>query len=118
MNVRTTVEGFSDLTESMEEYSEEIIEETIDDDGIPLDPKEIPVCGVDATAAGCQSIVDGDMQFTVYQSAAGQGEMGIKTAIALATKGSAKGLEGLSDDGTIVWVPFEPVNSSNVKDYQ
>lgn len=83
-----------------------------------FDLKEIPVCGVDATAAGCQSIVDGDMQFTVYQSAAGQGEMGIKTAIALATKGSAKGLEGLNDDGTIVWVPFEAVNSSNVKDYQ
>ena len=83
-----------------------------------FDPKEIPVCGVDATAAGCQSIVDGDMQFTVYQSAAGQGEMGIKTAIALATKGSAKGLDGLSDDGTIVWVPFEPVSESNVKDYQ
>ena len=42
MNVRTTVEGFSDLTESMEEYSEEIIEEVIDDDGVPLDQGEIP----------------------------------------------------------------------------
>ncbi len=78
---------------------------------------DIPVCGVDATAAGCQSIVDGGMQFTVYQSAKGQGEMSIKTAIALATKGTAKDVEGLSDDGTIVWVPFEPVDASNVKDY-
>ena len=74
--------------------------------------------GVDATAAGCQSIVDGGMQFTAYQSAAGQGEMGIKTAIALATKGTAKDIGGLNDDGTIVWVPFEPVNSSNVTEYQ
>ncbi len=83
-----------------------------------FDTQEIPVVGVDATAAGCQSIIDGGMQFTAYQSAAGQGEMGIKTAVALATKGSAKGLEGLTDDGTIVWVPFEPVTASNVKDYQ
>ena len=78
---------------------------------------DIPVCGVDATAAGCQSIVDGGMQFTVYQSAAGQGEMAVKTAKAIAGGGSAKGLEGLTDDGTTVWVPFERVDSSNVKDY-
>ena len=83
-----------------------------------FDLKKIPVVGVDATAAGCQSIADGDMQFTAYQSAAGQGEMSVKTAIALATKGSAKGLEGLNEDGTIVWVPFEPVTAANVKDYQ
>ncbi len=83
-----------------------------------MDPKEIPIVGVDATAAGCQSIVDGGMQFTAYQSAAGQGAMSVKTAIALATKGKAKGLEGLNETGTIVWVPFEPVTSSNVKEYQ
>ena len=79
--------------------------------------QDIPICGVDATAAGCQSIVDGGMQFTVYQSASGQGEMSVKTAIALATKGTAKGLDGLDDTGTIVWVPFEPVDASNVKNY-
>lgn len=83
-----------------------------------FDTAKIPVVGVDATAAGCQSIVDGGMQFTAYQSAAGQGEMSVKTAIALATKGSAKDIEGLNDNGTIVWVPFEPVTISNVKDYQ
>ena len=79
---------------------------------------DIPVCGVDATEAGCQSILDGGMQFTVYQSAAGQGEMAVKTAKAIVNTGSAKGLEGLSDDGTIVWVPFEKVDINNVKDYQ
>ncbi len=79
---------------------------------------EIPVCGVDATAAVCQSIGDGGMQFTVYQSASGQGEMSVKTAKAIATTGTAKGLEGLTDDGTTVWVPFEKVDKTNVKNYQ
>ncbi len=83
-----------------------------------MDPQKIPVVGVDATAAGCQSIIDGGMQFTAYQSAAGQGQMSVETAIALAKKGTAKDLEGLNDAGTIVWVPFEPVTLSNVKEYQ
>ena len=80
--------------------------------------EDIPVCGVDATEAGCQSIVDGGMQFTVYQSASGQGEMAVKTAKAIVTKGTAKDIEGLTDDGTTVWVPFEKVDKSNVKNYQ
>ena len=83
--------------------------------GYDLD--KVPVVGVDATAAGCQSIADGDMQFTVYQSADGQGQKAVELANALATKGSADGIEGLSDDGYYIWVPFEKVDSSNVKDY-
>ena len=79
--------------------------------------EEIPVCGVDATADGCQSIIDGGMQFTAYQSASGQGEMSIQTAIALATVGTAKNVNGITEDGTIVWVPFEKVTIDNVKNY-
>lgn len=79
---------------------------------------DIPVCGVDATVDGCQSIVDGGMSFTVKQSGEGQGEMSIKAAEAIVKKGTTKDVEGVTEDRTIVWVPFEPVDASNVKEYQ
>ena len=81
------------------------------------DLSKIPVVGVDATAAGCQAIVDGEMQFTVYQSATDQGKMALAAAKALATTGTCDGIEGLSEDGLCIWVPFEKVDATNVSDY-
>ena len=82
------------------------------------DTTKIPVVGVDATDAGCDSIREGGMQFTVYQSAVGQGAAAIELSIALAKHGSAAGVEGLSDDGLYVWVPYVPVDSSNVNSFK
>lgn len=82
-----------------------------------LDLNKIPVVGVDATADGCKSIAAGDMQFTVYQSANGQADKAIQTAISIVKNGNADGIEGLTEDGLYVWVPFEKVDASNVKDY-
>lgn len=82
-----------------------------------IEPSNIPVLGVDATSAGCKAIVDGDMVFTVYQSAAGQGEYTARVAIALATSGTIKDLEYVDEDGKHIWIPFEKVDSSNAKEY-
>ena len=79
----------------------------------------VPILGVDATTDGCAAIASGDMAFTVYQSATGQGEAAVKVAVSLANHQSASssGLD-VSEDGKYVWVPFEPVDASNVASYQ
>ncbi len=78
-----------------------------------IDTAKIPVVGIDATADGCQSILDGGMQFTVYQSASGQGAACVEAAIALAKKGTIKDVEYVTPDCRYVWVPFSPVDKAN-----
>lgn len=65
------------------------------------------------------TIASGDMAFTVYQSATGQGEAAVKVAVSLANHQSASssGLD-VSEDGKYVWVPFEAVDATNVTSYQ
>ncbi len=82
-------------------------------DELGIDYTKIPVAGVDATDEGCQSILDGKMQFTVYQSADGQGQSCIETAVAIAKKGTAKDVQYVTEDGLFVWVPFTPVDKTN-----
>lgn len=82
-----------------------------------IDLSTLPVLGVDATADGCAAIKNGEMAFTVYQSGVGQGEAAVKAAIRFARGESADSLEGVSEDGKYVWVPFEKVDKTNVSQY-
>ncbi len=82
-----------------------------------IDLSTLPVLGVDATADGCAAIKSGEMAFTVCQSGVGQGEAAVKAAIRFARGESLDSLEGVSEDGKYVWVPFEKVDSTNVSQY-
>lgn len=83
-----------------------------------VDLSTIDIIGVDATAAGCVALESDEMQFTVYQSATGQGEYAVKAAMALAQGKTLDGIDYLSENGKYVWVPFEKVDKSNVADYK
>lgn len=82
-----------------------------------IDLSTLPVLGVDATADGCAAIKSGEMAFTVCQSGSGQGEAAVKAAIRFARGESVDSLEGASEDGKYIWVPFEKVDSTNVSQY-
>lgn len=69
---------------------------------------EILVGGVDASPDALQEMDKGRLDVTVFQNAKGQGEGGIKVAIALA--------RGETVD-QITWIPFELVTPENYKDY-
>lgn len=82
-----------------------------------IDLSTLPVLGVDATADGCEAIKNGEMAFTVYQSGLGQGQKAVEMAICLANNTNGQDVEGITEDGLYVWVPFEKVDSSNVSEY-
>ena len=82
-----------------------------------VDPKQVPVCGVDATVDGCQSIKDGQMQFTCQQDAKGQAKAALEAIEALSSGKNLSGVKGATKDGKYVWVPFNKVDASNVGNF-
>lgn len=73
--------------------------------------------GVDASTNGCQSILDGKMDFTVYQAMSDQIVAAVEAAGKLAAGESIKGMEGATEDGKYILIPFEKVDINNVANY-
>jgi inositol transport system substrate-binding protein len=69
---------------------------------------EIIVGGVDASPDALQEMDKGRLDVTVFQNAKGQGDGGIKVAIALAKGETVE---------QFTWIPFELVTPENYKDY-
>lgn len=74
--------------------------------------------GVDASAAGCEAILEGRMDFTVYQPVSAQISAAVEAAERLAKGQSVSTMEGVSKDGKYILVPFEKVDAGNVSQYQ
>ncbi|MCR5197020.1 MAG: substrate-binding domain-containing protein [Pseudobutyrivibrio sp.] len=81
-------------------------------------PADCPVVGVDATAEGCKLVKSGDMYMTVLQDADGQGTAAVEACAKMAKNQSISDIDGASKDLKYIWVPFVPVDASNVSKYQ
>lgn len=82
-----------------------------------VDLSGVKVVGIDATNAGLQAIIDGNMTASVFQSATGQATVSIQAAINLASGAKAdKNISYKMKDYNI-WIPFEKVTADNVANY-
>lgn len=85
-----------------------------------LDPKSIPIVGIDATVDGREAIKNGTLAMSVYQNPIGQGEgslIAAKNMLEGKAVNEGTGFEVDDENPNIVWVPFEPVTPDNVADY-
>lgn len=83
-----------------------------------VDAASVLFLGVDASAGGCEAIADGRMDFSVYQSTSDQIAAAVEAADKLAKKETIQEIEGASDDGKYILIPFEKVDAGNVAQYQ
>jgi inositol transport system substrate-binding protein len=74
--------------------------------GVPMD--QVVVAGVDATQDALTAMQAGDLDVTVFQDAAGQGQGAINAALALANGETVE---------QKVYIPFQLVTPANVQDY-
>lgn len=86
-----------------------------DDAGVDAD--SVLFLGVDASAAGCEAILEGRMDFTVYQPVSAQISVAVEAAECLAKGQSVSAIEGVSEDGKYILVPFEKVDAKNAAQY-
>lgn len=75
--------------------------------GLTMD--SVIVAGIDATQDALAAMAAGDLDVTVYQSATGQGEGALETALALAAG---------EETEKQVFIPFELVTPENLAEYQ
>lgn len=69
---------------------------------------KVIVAGVDATTDALAAMQAGELEVTVFQNAAAQGQGSVDTALKI-----AKGEKVPS----MVWIPFELVTPANIKNY-
>lgn len=81
------------------------------------DPGKILVAGIDASGDGCAAISAGEMKVSIYQDLTGQGEIAIECALDLINGKSITEFEETAEDEVHVYVPYVPVDASNVKNY-
>lgn len=82
-----------------------------------MDPKSVPIVGIDATDDGIEALKAGEMAMTVYQSHEGQAAGGVQMAInMLEGKDLAEGTdcEVSSECPYVLYYPFIPVTADTL----
>ncbi len=70
--------------------------------------ENVVIAGIDATPDGLAAMKAGDIDITVFQNAAKQGEIAVETAVRMASSKPAE---------KTLWVPFELVTPANMDGY-
>ena len=86
-----------------------------------MDPKAVPIVGIDATADGVEELKNGNLAMTVYQSSEGQAAGAVRAAInMLEGKELTEGTDNeiSADNPYVVYVPFLPVTPENVDTFR
>lgn len=86
-----------------------------------MDPKSVPIVGIDATDDGIEALKTGELNMTVFQSHAGQAAGGVQAAInMLEGKEAAEGTEctASSECPYVLYYPFVPVTADTLDSIQ
>lgn len=83
-----------------------------------LSTSQIPVCGIGGTTDALTSIKSGGMAYTELMQTEKLAQLSIEAVKALKSGGTIKGIEGATDDGKYIWIPYKKVSKDNVSEYQ
>lgn len=86
-----------------------------------MDPAQIPIVGIDATADGLQAIKDGEMAMSVFQDSDAEGRIALQAARNL-VKGlpidEGTGFSTVEGNPALLWISGEAVTSDNAFSYE
>lgn len=82
-----------------------------------INPSSVPIYGIDAMSEACKSIINGEMTFTVKQSAEGQAQCVLQAARALSDGKSISEIKYADKSGKYMWYPYTAVDKSNAADF-
>ena len=77
----------------------------------------MPLCGIGAVRGARESSIDGEMTFTVKQSAEGQAQCVLQAARALSDGKSISEIKYADKSGKYMWYPYTAVDKSNAADF-
>lgn len=82
-----------------------------------LSTDSVPVCGIDGTTDALESIQSGGMAFTELQQTDKIAKACIDAIGAIKSGKTIDGIDGATDDGKYIWIPYEKVSADNVSKY-